>query len=421
MSTMRIESANYYLLAVLTGFFLFGCNRQDQPASTEKYPVEGKVTFEDGQPVAGVLVSFSSLDERANASALTDDEGHYRVNDDDGEGLPAGEYRVVVGPPVTEQGTAPPIAVDPKYANKKTSGLTTTIKPLPNYYDIECEREPVRRESVEGVSEVLDEVVEIVEDTTDLTPDVEPISRGSLWLKRELASSDAHLICEIIDVTVDFRHGRVAFIAVDPFFNDEEKGAKKGAVLLLPEMLWAVGGHRFGVDLTKEKFDDLPRIEMNPTDRELQWDRVAAYFEGHWSTFEEFCEVPYWTDKSKPPLLRQLSTVLKTPVASAQQKELGQIVDVAITRPRGRVAYVALRHAGGSGKKGVLYPVPLPAFVLDPKSDTWVLEVPADVLEDTPTFPADAWAKELDRGWIEYVHVRYGNAAFGGVQLKSHD
>lgn len=137
---MRIVFANYCLLALLAGLCLVACDRQDQSTATEKYSVEGKVTFEDGQPVVGVVVSFSSLDERANASAMTDDEGRYYVDAEDGEGLPAGDYRVVVGLPVDEQETAPPVAVDPKYANKKTSGLSTTIKPLPNFYDIELER-----------------------------------------------------------------------------------------------------------------------------------------------------------------------------------------------------------------------------------------------------------------------------------------
>ena len=30
-------------------------------------------------------------------------------------------------------------AVDPKYAKKKTSGLTVTIQPLSNYFDINAE------------------------------------------------------------------------------------------------------------------------------------------------------------------------------------------------------------------------------------------------------------------------------------------
>jgi hypothetical protein len=33
-----------------------------------------------------------------------------------------------------------------------------------------------------------------------------------------------------------------------------------------------------------------------------------------------------------------------------------------------------------------------------------------EVLENTRPFPARQWPEKIDRGWVEYVHVRYGRS-----------
>lgn len=39
-------------------------------------------------------------------------------------------------------------------------------------------------------------------------------------------------------------------------------------------------------------------------------------------------------------------------------------------------------------------------------------------LQGMETFSRDKWSTEVSRGWVEYVHVRYGNSALSGVQTK---
>lgn len=413
--------ANSRTLLVVVGLCHCGCNAQKQLETSETYSVEGTVTFEDGQPATGVLVSFSSLDETTNARAVTNDNGKYQIKAEKGDGLREGDYRVVVRPPINDSKPAPSTAVDAKYSNKTTSGLTTTIKPLANQYDIEVERAPAIEDSLHLATEASKEAVKSVEASVDLTPGVEPITHASDWLHRELASSDAHLICEVVDVVCDLRHGRVAFIVVDPFFNDEEDEKNNVAVLLPPESVWGKGGFRYGVDLSKEDFARLPRIKMDKVRNKVHWDdEIAAYFEDHWSAFKTSCDAPYWTPHSELPVLRRLTTLLQTSVENSQAKPLGHIVDFAIAKTESEIAYAAFQRVDGNDEQSTLYPVPLAAFVVKPARDAWILELPADILENTPTFSRDAWPTELDRGWVEYVHVRYGSAAIGGVQVKKH-
>jgi hypothetical protein len=59
--------------------------------------IEGRVATEDGDPLAGVLVSLERLDRRASRPAVeTDDRGYYRQF-----GLPPGRYRLCVAPAAT--------------------------------------------------------------------------------------------------------------------------------------------------------------------------------------------------------------------------------------------------------------------------------------------------------------------------------
>ncbi|REJ70045.1 MAG: carboxypeptidase regulatory-like domain-containing protein [Planctomycetota bacterium] len=131
-----------------------GCDRQLSPTDPEAYTVEGRVTFDDGTPIPGVLVSFDMLEGTANKWDWTDDDGRYRIGNDEGEGLPLGEYRVVVAPPLEKPDNASYRAIheqlDSRYANKKTSGLHMTIQPLPNHFDIELRRREVGAPSPAG-------------------------------------------------------------------------------------------------------------------------------------------------------------------------------------------------------------------------------------------------------------------------------
>lgn len=137
---MRLTSA-YPLLLTAAFCCLPGCgDGETADEDTATYAVEGKVTFEDGQPVQRARISFSSLEGEAQAEALTGDDGHYHIGGDHGEGLPAGDYRVVVHPPLDEDGMPLNDSIDPKYAVKELSGLTATVRPTGNRYDVELER-----------------------------------------------------------------------------------------------------------------------------------------------------------------------------------------------------------------------------------------------------------------------------------------
>lgn len=130
-----------------------------------------------------------------------------------------------------------------------------------------------------------------------------------------------------------------------------------------------------------------------------------------------------WPDSA--PVLKNESTYLVfwsrlkgTPVENTKQAILGKIEDLAVALPSGRVGYAALVETGASEKQA--RPVPLSAFVVQPGHQTWLLELPDPILKNTVVFSLREWPEVLDRGWVEYVHTRYGQPTFAGVGYEPH-
>lgn len=130
---------------------------------------------------------------------------------------------------------------------------------------------------------------------------------------------------------------------------------------------------------------------------------------------------PEWTERDENYVFASYRRTVGTKVHNVRGTHVATLKDFALARPNGVIAYVGLELAIGQSEERPktdesLLQSPLTAFVVEPESCRWLLELPKDVLQTRNLFPADRWPKKIDRGWIEYVHVRYGRSALGGVQ-----
>lgn len=126
--------------AALTGLAV-GCGGK-KPGEVEKFPTQparGFVKYKNA-PVKDASVSFQSLDGKVSASGVTDGVGSFTLSTyGQGDGLPAGKYRVVVAAntakeiepgvlaPEPEGGFKSPIPV--KYADPSTTDILVEVKP----------------------------------------------------------------------------------------------------------------------------------------------------------------------------------------------------------------------------------------------------------------------------------------------------
>jgi hypothetical protein len=92
--------------------------------------VSGTVTRKDGTPLAKADLVARSNDTGKSGTGQTDGQGHYTLMSRDGtEGLPPGDYYVIVAEDLGGISNPRKPTIDGKYANGKTSGLTFSVKP----------------------------------------------------------------------------------------------------------------------------------------------------------------------------------------------------------------------------------------------------------------------------------------------------
>ncbi|MGE0610054.1 MAG: hypothetical protein AB7O62_23385 [Pirellulales bacterium] len=125
--------------------------------------------------------------------------------------------------------------------------------------------------------------------------------------------------------------------------------------------------------------------------------------------------VPLWSRPSaeNPHDLKWWNKLNEQEVRAPDNQRLGRIADLAIVPDTGAIAYVALETP--DSRTNTFHPVPLSAFIVPPGQKDWLLELPRENINETATFTLPDWPQTIDRGWAEYVFVRYGRSPFDGV------
>jgi hypothetical protein len=137
-------------LGVLVPLFLLapiaGCG-------SGRYPVTGRVTYEDGTPVeGGTVIGEGTVNGKAvGVQGNIEPDGTFRWGTERaGDGAPAGQYRVIVMPVAlgdSELAEGKQPAVDGKYTKYGTSGITFEVKPGKNELNITVTRPKPKKAS----------------------------------------------------------------------------------------------------------------------------------------------------------------------------------------------------------------------------------------------------------------------------------
>jgi hypothetical protein len=124
------------LAAFLVLSVLAGCN------SSGKYPVRGKVTDKQGQPIPG-LEGSQIVFEGASTSSVGEiaaDGSFTLFTDRPGDGVPPGEYQVYIPRRRIDPEREAPQAIGAKFETPQTSDLKATVEPKANHFDFQVDR-----------------------------------------------------------------------------------------------------------------------------------------------------------------------------------------------------------------------------------------------------------------------------------------
>jgi len=135
---------NAFLTLVSAAALVAGCSRSPEPT----YSVQGTVTYQ-GKPLDGGTVLFDQMapgpsGQRYTARGRIDAGGRYSLSTfGDGDGAPAGRYRVAVAEAAPalakETDVAPPPTIPTQYSSVESSGLEYEVKPQSNEINIELQ------------------------------------------------------------------------------------------------------------------------------------------------------------------------------------------------------------------------------------------------------------------------------------------
>ena len=99
-------------------------------------------------------------------------------------------------------------------------------------------------------------------------------------------------------------------------------------------------------------------------------------------------------------------------VVNASGESLGEIKDIMIDVPSGRVAYAVLSFGGMLGMGNKLFAIPWQALQLDPENHRFILDVDQEQLKAAPGFDKDHWPSMADQHWASEIHSYYGSRPY---------
>jgi sporulation protein YlmC with PRC-barrel domain len=107
------------------------------------------------------------------------------------------------------------------------------------------------------------------------------------------------------------------------------------------------------------------------------------------------------------PQLMTAGTLSGDKVMNRAGETLGEISDIMLDVPRGRIAYAVMSSGGFLGIGEKLFAIPWSALALDTDNHCFVLDVAKERMEQAPGFDKDRWPSMADMSWSTDVHTYY--------------
>lgn len=107
------------------------------------------------------------------------------------------------------------------------------------------------------------------------------------------------------------------------------------------------------------------------------------------------------------PQVMTADTLQGDRVVNLRGEDLGEIQDIMIDVPSGRIAYAVLSFGGVLGIGDKLFAIPWSALTLDADRQCFVLDIERERLKHAPGFDKHHWPTMADPVWASEVHDFY--------------
>lgn len=108
------------------------------------------------------------------------------------------------------------------------------------------------------------------------------------------------------------------------------------------------------------------------------------------------------------PRLMTADSLCGNKVINRQGDVLGEVEEIVIDVPRGRIAYAAMASGGFLGLGERLFAVPWSVMVYDAGRECFVMDANKAVFENAPGFDKDHWPTQPQNEWLDRMYRHYG-------------
>jgi sporulation protein YlmC with PRC-barrel domain len=108
------------------------------------------------------------------------------------------------------------------------------------------------------------------------------------------------------------------------------------------------------------------------------------------------------------PQVMSASTLEGDNVVNRADETLGEVKEIMLDVPSGRIAYVVMSSGGFLGLGDKLFAIPFGALTLDTEGKRFILDVAKEKMKNAPGFDKDHWPSMADTTWGGDVHRYYG-------------
>jgi sporulation protein YlmC with PRC-barrel domain len=121
---------------------------------------------------------------------------------------------------------------------------------------------------------------------------------------------------------------------------------------------------------------------------------------------------PYRDNAGPGPYLMSADSLEGNEVVNADGEDLGEIEEIMLDVPNGRIAYAVLSFGGFLGMGDKLFAIPWGALTLDADNKCFVLNVPKERLQNAPGFDKEHWPSMADMTWARDIHSYYSTKPY---------
>lgn len=237
------------------------------------------------------------------------------------------------------------------------------------------------------------------------------VERGKQLIGKEVRSSDNKNIGKIDDLVVDLTSGHILYAVV---------GASKGKVAVAPEAFTSVQGNTVRANVDQQKLNGAPQFTSN-IDTAGQINRADFVA----SVYQYFGQAPWWQGSTPANTgtfndVHKVSNLEGMNVNNVDNQKVGDVYDVAVNLPAGRILYVILSPSSSMHLGNNLYALPPDAFTPGSDGKSLVSNIDQAKLSSAPHFAKNDWSKLANPAWAASVYQYYGKQPWfqqgGGLQ-----